>query len=258
MLHNNLFIFLIATCNSVIAVASTNETSLVEQLFLDVSVHDVVHQTEGIPTLEPWSSEYVAAIRERRFGNAVWARYHMMGGVTNGMVDDTNLTVLESIKEDAVGYKTYYADDYADAMALYASTADNDTNTKLLTALSETRASKVSQLEERSPTFGISCSADYLAVREDCVNVLDRMSESRAYVGGNRRAIYGWGTCHLRVGPLTRKQDVTYYTVHSVARLIEEHCARSCCGGDIRVSGASPKNRSHRKICLSRKRVGCS
>lgn len=81
MLSDYLFVLFLALSTFIPTVAaSRDETNLVEQLFLDISVYDVVNKTEGIPTYEPWASDYVSAIRENRFGDAVWARYHMMGG----------------------------------------------------------------------------------------------------------------------------------------------------------------------------------
>ncbi|CAG7562043.1 unnamed protein product [Fusarium equiseti] len=89
--------------------ADTNERDLVEQLFLDVSIYSVVNSVDGIPSIEPWASQYVAALQERRFGDAIWARYHMMGEVENGIGADTNLTVRQSIEEDVA------ADDLAES-----------------------------------------------------------------------------------------------------------------------------------------------
>lgn len=197
------------------------------------------------------------------------------GGIINGIDDSSNLTVLEAIKEDAIGYKLSVPDLFADALNLYAGTVNSDLHTEVLDLISNisqedipmpknepsksipTEREGFSHLKERAPTFGISCSSDYLAYRDSCSEVLRRMSQDRNYIGG-RRSVYSFGSCHLRVGPHTRTGDVSFYTAHSVARLIEEHCARvPCCGSGVKVSGYSPKNGGHRKICLSSKRNGC-
>jgi hypothetical protein len=61
---------------------------------------------------------YINAIHEGRFGDAIWARYHITGDVIDGVIDG-RLTVLESIEEDAVGYKTTAPEEYADAVSFY-------------------------------------------------------------------------------------------------------------------------------------------
>lgn len=103
---------------------SLSDAEPVEQLFLDLSVNRVL-QRDGVPTVEPWASLYVDAIHDGRFGDAIWARYNIMGDVNNGMIE--GLTVLESITEDAVGYKKYAPEQYAEAASFYrgtVSTAD--------------------------------------------------------------------------------------------------------------------------------------
>jgi hypothetical protein len=102
-------------------------TPLVEHLFLDVSLHDVI--TKRWPVVEPWATMYVEAVREQRYGDAVWARYHMEGGVENGIIyspPNPNITVLESIKEDAIGYKISDPEWYAKALLFYARTSSSD------------------------------------------------------------------------------------------------------------------------------------
>ncbi|KAK7416281.1 hypothetical protein QQZ08_012055 [Neonectria magnoliae] len=104
-----------------------NFTPLVEHLFLDVSLHDVINKIW--PVVEPWATMYVDAVREQRFGDAVWARYHMEGGVENGIIyapPNPTITVLGSIKEDAIGYKTNDPEWYAKALLFYARTSSTD------------------------------------------------------------------------------------------------------------------------------------
>ncbi|KAH8427283.1 uncharacterized protein LDX57_004997 [Aspergillus melleus] len=105
-----------------------SETELPEQLFLDFAVQDVVQKdTRGWPIIEPWANNYVNAIRERRLGNAVWARYHMGGNVRDGIIGDTNKTVLEMIEEDALGYRVGHPELYAEALSsVYERTSASD------------------------------------------------------------------------------------------------------------------------------------
>jgi len=251
-----LFVALSALHSLIGVTASTNETSLVEQLFLDVSIYDVVNSVNGIPSNEPWTSQYVDAVQERRFGDAIWARYHMMGEVTNGIVGDTNLTVLESIEEDAVGYKTNAPEQFANALSIYAKTSSEDTKQDVLDLISNVKALDVTNPEART-TYSIRCSGDHLAFRSSCYQVLDHMSQEKRLIG-DRRQLYRYNSCVLRVGPYNQGADLTYNTAHAVARLIEEQCARvpACCNS-VKVSGYSPRNSGHRKVCLSSKTTGC-
>lgn len=108
---------------------NTNETKLVEQLFLDFSIQAILqNETNGFLVVEPWASDYVNAIREGRYGDAVWARYHIAGDVDvcNGIIEGTDKTVLEMIEEDALGYKVGDPEVYDEALAFYASTKSAD------------------------------------------------------------------------------------------------------------------------------------
>ncbi|KAH7131003.1 hypothetical protein EDB81DRAFT_763665 [Dactylonectria macrodidyma] len=72
---------------------------------------------------------YVDSVLEQRFGDAVWARYHMEGGLENGIIHippNSDISVLDSIKEDAIGYKTSEPDLYSKALLFYARTSSTD------------------------------------------------------------------------------------------------------------------------------------
>jgi hypothetical protein len=106
---------------------NTQDTELVEQLFLDFSIQEVLqNETNGFPIVEPWASEYVNAIRDRRYGDAVWARYHIAGDVHGGIIEGTDKTVLEMIEEDALGYKVGDPGLYDGALSFYANTKSTD------------------------------------------------------------------------------------------------------------------------------------
>lgn len=107
--------------------ASAPESEVLEPLFLEFSIQEVVTNTSWIPVVEPWASQYVSAVREGRYGDAVWARYHIAGDVHDGIVGGTtNMTVLQSIEEDALEYKTNDPEGYTNAQAFYAQTSELD------------------------------------------------------------------------------------------------------------------------------------
>lgn len=84
---------------------STNlpETEPVEQLFLDLPIQDILNNNAGMQIKEPCSSIYVKAIRDGRFGDAVWAHYHISGDVVYGIVDNSGgKAVLGIVREYAV------------------------------------------------------------------------------------------------------------------------------------------------------------
>jgi hypothetical protein len=252
-----LFLTFLTLRGSITVAASTNDTDLIEQLFLDVSVHDIISSVDGIPAQQPWAGQYVTAIREKRFGDAIWARYHMMGEVEDGIVGDTNLTVLQSIEEDAVGYKSNAPEQFSHALSVYANTSIEDTHSDVLQLISNARVGNLSTIEART-TYGIKCSDEHLGYRTSCYEVLERTSQERTLIR-DRRLLYSYMSCHLRVGPLGAGADLTFHTAHLVARLIEEQCGRvpSCCNS-VKVSGYSPTNAGHRKVCFSSKSTGCN
>jgi hypothetical protein len=86
------------------AAAQTNSSYLPEQLFLDIPINDVLQNTSMLPLIGPWSSKYVEAIQSKRYGDAIWARFHMEGDVHDGIDQDTNDTILDIVKEAAAGY----------------------------------------------------------------------------------------------------------------------------------------------------------
>ncbi|KAJ5676157.1 hypothetical protein N7462_009054 [Penicillium macrosclerotiorum] len=113
-----------------------NESKLIEQLFLDIPIQDLLNNKfAGTTVVEPWKSDYINAIRDGRFGDALWARYHMFGGVHNGLIEGTNMTVLESIEEDAIGYRVGHPDLYAEALLFYATTKASDGHPEVIEML---------------------------------------------------------------------------------------------------------------------------
>lgn len=257
------FIFsFLAFSGNVLASSSADDSPLVEQLFLDLPVQDVLNESHWLPAVEPWASKYANAISDRRFGDAIWARYHIFGDVTNGIINGTNTTVLARIEEDAIEYRVGEPELYAEALSFYNTTSADDGRTDVLQLLvhigREDAVDLKADLNKRT-TYSLRCDTrDNLAYTSYCTRLLDTMPTSKIYVG-DRRAVYVYGNCWLRIGPYKRSSDITLYAIHAVGQLIEEKCSiiPSCC--DVKkVSGWSPKNSGHRKVCLSSKASGCS
>ncbi|EWZ99563.1 hypothetical protein FOWG_03224 [Fusarium oxysporum f. sp. lycopersici MN25] len=246
-------------CRSVVFSAATmNYSRPFEQLFLDISIGTVLEPNNSLQLVEPWASEYMASIREARFGDAIWALYHMFGTIVDGFVEGSNQTVMEALEESAMEYKATVPDDYKHALSVYANTRSHDTHRDVLHLFADVDLKDVSHLQERA-TFGIKCDiGNNEAYRYNCLHLIELMSTSRAYIGAHDRTIFRYGNCHLRVGTLTHAPDITHWTAHSVAELIEGHCTRECCNHQLKTSGYSPANCSHRKVCLSNKAWGCS
>ncbi|KAM0306795.1 hypothetical protein HYE67_002790 [Fusarium culmorum] len=133
---------------------SADDTEPDEPLFLDIPIADIANAAEDLKLVEPWTSRYVAAIHEKRFGDALWARYHIFGEIINGTFEDTNVTVLDRIEEDAIEYKVNEPELFSHALSFYANTSSNDTHTEILDLLANVNLKDVtSHLEERA-TFG--------------------------------------------------------------------------------------------------------
>ncbi|KAF7184825.1 hypothetical protein CNMCM7691_006694 [Aspergillus felis] len=98
-----------------------------EQLFLDLSIQHVLNPSPGTKFIEPWKGMYVDAIRDARFGDDVWARYHIYGDVKNGIVGGSNnMTLLDVIEEDALSYRVNEPEEYFKALLFYAKTSGAD------------------------------------------------------------------------------------------------------------------------------------
>ncbi|KAH7234917.1 uncharacterized protein BKA55DRAFT_139916 [Fusarium redolens] len=90
-------------------------------LFLDVSICEAQSNRPEWGLVEPWTSDYVAALQENRYGDAIWARYQMFGGTSNGThLEYPQWTVREAIEEDAIGYRLHARDNWKYAITVYA------------------------------------------------------------------------------------------------------------------------------------------
>ncbi|KAF4452106.1 hypothetical protein F53441_5039 [Fusarium austroafricanum] len=118
----------------------TNESSPPEQLFLEYAIQDVL--TGRWPHLvEPWATMYVDSIREQRYGDAIWARYHMEGNVKGGIImypyEGDRKPVLDEIKIDAMEAKTNEPRFFAEALELYAKASATDGHPEVIEILFE-------------------------------------------------------------------------------------------------------------------------
>jgi hypothetical protein len=145
--------------------ANVPENKLVEQLFLDVSIQDVLGKDARIQGVEPWASMYVDAIRDGRFGDAIWARYHLFGEVENGIVKGSNnMSVLDVIKEDALGYRVGEPEQYAKALSFYATSSSADGHADVIEMISNLAEEDINQLKAK---LRAELEAEYASVREE-------------------------------------------------------------------------------------------
>ncbi|RBR06045.1 hypothetical protein FVER53590_06521 [Fusarium verticillioides] len=113
----------------------------VEELFIDISIHEVLTQTM-VTFVEPWKTMYMESIREQRYGDAIWARYCIEGGVGNGVIigegPNPDITILDQIREDAVEAKTNEPGLWAEALELYRASSSTDGHPEVLKIIFDT------------------------------------------------------------------------------------------------------------------------
>jgi hypothetical protein len=122
------------------------ESSLPEQLFLDLPVTEVINKTARIRMIEPWASRYCTAISDKRYGDAIYARYHIDGRAKDGIYTDLRdngdgpyalheTSVYEMIMEDARGYAQDSPEIYRDALLFYGKSSPNDNRRDIIEGL---------------------------------------------------------------------------------------------------------------------------
>lgn len=99
---------------------------LPEQLFLDLRIADVQSGTANMDTVEPWATQYCNAINERRYGDAIWARYNIDGR-------DNSADILE----DAIEYCRSHPHIYEDALQFYSQNSESDTRSHIIALIRE-------------------------------------------------------------------------------------------------------------------------
>jgi hypothetical protein len=123
----------------------------VEQLFLDLPIQHVLDNNEGMQGLEPWATLYVNAIGDKRFGDAIWARYNIAGNLEGDIKENTKQSVLDVIKEDALNYRVTAPEEYAKALSLYAETSRADGRTDVLGMVSPAVANPIRKGKRKQP-----------------------------------------------------------------------------------------------------------
>lgn len=119
------------------------EEPLLEPLFLEFRISDVLDSSKRIPRAEPWASQYCISISEMRYGDAISARYHMDGCAQNGIYTRTRddscksyqTLVYDMIMADAQEYAQECPDLYRDALIFYSNTSPNDTHRDIIEGL---------------------------------------------------------------------------------------------------------------------------
>ncbi|PYH77616.1 hypothetical protein BO82DRAFT_358121 [Aspergillus uvarum CBS 121591] len=117
-----------------------------EPLFLDHSIASVRDSSIRMPRVEPWATEYCTAIEEHRYGDAIWARYHMDGRATNegytntrmkddGTIEHDHVAVYDLIMEDARDYARESPEPFRQALAMYSHTDSMDNRKDILDGL---------------------------------------------------------------------------------------------------------------------------
>ncbi|EWG51919.1 hypothetical protein FVEG_10770 [Fusarium verticillioides 7600] len=95
-------------------------------LFLDLSISEAQSKRHEWGLVEPWTSDYISALEDSRYGDAIWARYQMFGDTSNGtFLEYPQWTVREAIEEDAIAYRVRERDVWKHAMAFYANSSQN-------------------------------------------------------------------------------------------------------------------------------------
>ncbi|BDD62932.1 hypothetical protein MAP00_007885 [Monascus purpureus] len=99
--------------------------------------------------VESWASMYIDAIRDGRFDDAVWVRYHISGDVENGIVKgSSNMTVLNVIEEDALEYRVNEPE-YAKALSFYAKTSSADGHANVIEIISNLTEREIAQMRAK-------------------------------------------------------------------------------------------------------------
>ncbi|KAL1853736.1 hypothetical protein Plec18167_005055 [Paecilomyces lecythidis] len=229
------------------------------RLFLDLSPEAL--QNDTTETFEHWSGEYANALYDRRFGDAIWARYNLAGDVQNDTSKDARMAVFERIKEDALKYRISTPEQYTDALLLYGNTSVEDQHTDVIDMIKRIGRQNITETKAELgdlSTWSIRCDRSNLAYDSSCQTVLNNMPKSKQMIG-TEEDVDHYGSCHLRVSKYRGSStDLTYYRAHAVAMMIAEECAYVPAGSTSKmISGWSPGNTGHRKVCLSSKDSGC-
>ncbi|KAJ6020424.1 hypothetical protein N7540_005928 [Penicillium herquei] len=100
-----------------------------EELFLDLTIKEVLTKAADKKFAEPWASMYISAIREKRYGDAIWATYHILGDVQEdeeGYIEGTGMTVHDRIEMDAARKRVDNPEMYDQCLEFYEDTSEAD------------------------------------------------------------------------------------------------------------------------------------
>ncbi|PWY93635.1 hypothetical protein BO94DRAFT_583011 [Aspergillus sclerotioniger CBS 115572] len=128
--------------------ADDNPPKSPEPLFLDYPVAHVLNKSSRRAWVEPWASRYCAAVSDKRYGDAIWARYNMDGRtvdgeykslsmIGDGSVKEVSVPVYEMIMDDARGYAKSSPDCYREALLLYNTTSRSDSRRDIIEGLNQ-------------------------------------------------------------------------------------------------------------------------
>lgn len=133
--------------------SNLSQTEPVEQLFLELSIKDILTNRDGMAD-DPWAGKYVDAIRDGRYGDAIWARYHLGEHIEDEMIakcecGSNSMTVLDVIKEDALGYRVGEPEQYSKALLFYANTSTADGRPDIIDLVRDLDEKDIAQMKER-------------------------------------------------------------------------------------------------------------
>ncbi|RAK84882.1 hypothetical protein BO79DRAFT_211128 [Aspergillus costaricaensis CBS 115574] len=181
----------------------------------------------------------------------------MDGRAVGNIIEADNTTVTKELLDDATGYRLGNPELYNQVATRYNTTSSNDGHRELVDIIIGVLDEDLKALEKRDVTYTIKCSSSNLAPRSSCYELLQDMNQYQTDLGSTRTIDY-YGGCWFRVGPHGSGADLTWYKAHAVGKLIYDDCPRTkACCSTVYVSGYSPKNSGHRKLCLSSKSTGC-
>lgn len=100
--------------------------------------------------------------------------------------------------------------------------------------------------------YSTSCSRSWLAVQSDCLYLIHHICDGKVNIG-NQRSVFTHESCHLRSDHMTAMAiwRITLLTpsLNRLKKTVQENEHVASMG----LPRVSPKNRSRRKVCLSRK-----
>jgi hypothetical protein len=108
---------------------------IIESLFLDISAAELADHTAPRP-LTPRELSYIQAIADKKFGEAIYHRYHFDSRAVDGSIPSENITVLEDITNDAVDYASDDAQQFNETLRILQTTSELDTMKHIIDAIS--------------------------------------------------------------------------------------------------------------------------